>query len=298
MQLGIFAKTFVRPSLEEAFDAAKANGLDCVQFNFSCAGLPTLPETIEPGLARLIKSAVECRSLSMPAVSGTCNLIHPDPAQRAEGVRHLQTLIRACPGLGASVVTLCTGTRDPGDMWRAHPDNNSPAAWSDLAASLEVLLPIAQASGAVLGVEPEPANVIDSAPKARRLLDEMQSPALKIVFDAANLVQPRNHSEQTRILTEAFDLLGRDIVLAHAKDFRRDPAATTAITVCAAGQGVVDYGLYVSLLAKAGFNGPLILHGLTEDEVPAAVTFLNQHLRGLHERINRRTDAVLQPRPS
>jgi sugar phosphate isomerase/epimerase len=298
MQLGIFAKTFVRPSSEETFDAVKANGLNCVQFNFSCAGLPTLPETIAPDLVRRIRSAAECRSLSMPAVSGTCNLVHPDPAQRAEGVRHLQTLIRACPGLGASVVTLCTGTRDPGDMWRAHPDNNSSGAWSDLRSSLEVLLPVAQANEVVLGVEPEPANVINSAPKARRLLDEMQSPALKIVFDAANLVQPHNLSDQTRILTEAFALLGPHIVLAHAKDFRREPPPTTAITVCAAGQGVVDYGLYVSLLAKGGFDGPLILHGLSEDEVPAAVTSLNQHLRGLHDRIKRRSDAVLQPRQS
>src|ERR1041384_5761189 len=192
MQLGIFAKTFVRPSLEETLDAAKANGLNCVQFNFACAGLPTLPETIEPALVRRIRSELERRSLFMAAVSGTCNLIHPDPVQRAQGLRRLQTLIRACQGLGTSVVTLCTGTRDPADMWRAHPDNNSSAAWSDLTASFAALLPIAQQQGIVLGVEPEPANVFDSAPRARRLLDELRSPALKIILDAANLLQPHN----------------------------------------------------------------------------------------------------------
>jgi len=41
MQLGIFARTFVRPSLEETLDAVKSYGLDFLQFNFSCDGQPT-----------------------------------------------------------------------------------------------------------------------------------------------------------------------------------------------------------------------------------------------------------------
>ncbi len=43
MRLGIFAKTFVRPTLGETLDAVKAHGLDCVQFNMACAGLPPMP---------------------------------------------------------------------------------------------------------------------------------------------------------------------------------------------------------------------------------------------------------------
>lgn len=42
MWLGIFAKTFSRPSLEETLDAVRAHGLGCVQFNMTCAGLPAL----------------------------------------------------------------------------------------------------------------------------------------------------------------------------------------------------------------------------------------------------------------
>jgi sugar phosphate isomerase/epimerase len=44
MQIGIFAKTFTRPTLAETLDAIAAHGIRCVQFNMSCAGLPTLPE--------------------------------------------------------------------------------------------------------------------------------------------------------------------------------------------------------------------------------------------------------------
>src|SRR5579862_1993776 len=153
MRLGIFAKTYTRPTLGETFAAAKTHGLECVQFNYTCAGLPTLPDSISPALARQVRTELEQRSLFMAAVSGTCNLIHPDQARRAKDLANLKTLISACQEMGTSIVTVCTGTRDPSDMWRAHPANQSREAWQDLRASLEGLLPVAERNHVVLGVE-------------------------------------------------------------------------------------------------------------------------------------------------
>jgi len=277
MQLGIFAKTFVRPNLEETLDAVKSFGLECVQFNFSCVGMPTLPHVIEPELAQRIRGELAKRSLSMAAVSGTCNLIHPDEAHRADGIRRLGTLIASCRELGTSIVTLCTGTRDPDDMWRAHPENQSPDAWRDLRMSLETLLPVAEKHRVSLGVEPEPGNVIDSARKARRLLDEFKSPWIKIIFDGANLVASHGLSKQHPILSEAADLLGPDIVLAHAKDLIGTNTQDAPGHV-AAGKGKLDYLHFFSLLRKNGFEGPIILHGLSESEVSASIAFLREKL--------------------
>jgi sugar phosphate isomerase/epimerase len=277
MELGIFAKTFVRMDFEEGFAAAKSFGLECIQFNFSCAGLPTLPESIEPVLLDRIRSALERSSLSMAAVSGTCNLINPDASRRTKDLRELTTLIGACAGLRTPVVTLCTGTRDPVNMWRTHPENHSPSAWRDLVLSLEQLLPIAQEHRVFLGIEPEPANVIDSALKARKLLDEIRSPWLRVIFDAANLLQPTTLHQQSKILSEAVDLVGSEVVVAHAKDLTGDASAGHVAT----GQGALDYKLYLRLLQQAGFKGPLILHNLREEEVPAAVAFLREKVRSL-----------------
>ncbi len=274
MQLGIFAKTFVRADFEETFAATKRHGLDCIQFNLSCAGLPTVPESVDLELLRQIRSALEKHSLSMAAVSGTCNLIHPDLTRRTKDLKNLQKLICACRELGTSVVTLCTGTRDPADMWRAHPRNHEPDAWHDLVRSLEELLPTAEQHRVCLGIEPEPANVIDTALAARRLLDELKSPSIKIIFDAANLLQPRTLERQAELIAEGIDLLGSEIVLAHAKDLTSGRGGQ----VVAAGRGALDYALYVSLLQRAGFNGALVLHALKEDEVAGAVAFLKAKL--------------------
>ena len=143
MILGIFARTFKRPSLEGVLDAVQAHGLRAVQFNTASAGLPSMPDEIEPGLLVRIRAALEARGLEMAAVSGTFNMIHPDPRRREEGLRRLGVLAAACRPMGTSTITLCTGTRDPDDKWRWHPGNALPDAWQDLRGAMERALAIA-----------------------------------------------------------------------------------------------------------------------------------------------------------
>lgn len=277
MRIGIFARTFLRPTLSGVLDAVREHGLDQVQFNMSCAGLPPMPDAIDPGLAASIGQEMAIRQLTMAAVSGTFNMIHPDPAARQHGLARLAVLAAACPQLGTSIVTLCTGTRDADDKWRHHPENASPEAWRDLLLSMEAALGTAEAYDITLAIEPEVSNVVDSAANARRLLDEMASPRLKVVMDAANLFPAGTLQHQQAVMDRAFDLLAEEIVLAHAKDLSRDGAAGQE----AAGTGVLDYDHYLSLLQAVGYRGPLLLHSLAEAQVPPAVGFLRRRLARL-----------------
>ena len=207
----------------------------------------------------------------MAAVSGTYNMAHPDPAVRERGRRGLAALIAAAGSLGTTVVTVCTGTRDPEDMWRAHPANGGAEAWRDMLASMAAAAETRR--GARRHARRRAGAQQRRARRARRRAGCSTSCARRacgIVVDAANLVVPGEG--QAPVLRAAFALLGADLVLAHAKDVRRDG------TVVAAGTGTLDYGLYVELLEAAGYTGPLVLHGLAEHEVPDAVAFLRLRL--------------------
>ena len=274
MRLGIFAKTFPRPTLEETLDAVRSHGFDCVQFNMACVGLPTLPELIDPGLCARIREAFAAQKIAIAAVSGTFNMIDPDPSKRRDGLARLPALAHACKSFGAPIITLCTGTRDPEDMWRRHPANDTPQAWQDLVASMREAVRIAEDTDVTLAFEPEVANVVDSAKKGRRLLDKVASPRLKVVMDAANLFHRGDLQRQREVMREAFALLGTDIVLAHAKDSNHDGEAGHE----AAGKGLLDYDYYLSLLRSNGFDGPLVLHGLNETVVDECVAFLRKKL--------------------
>lgn len=271
MHLGIFAKTFTRPTLDSRLDAVTASGIDVVQFNLSVANLPPLPDTMDEAVLQRIQSGMTVRGLSMAAISGTFNMIHPDRAYRQENLRRLRLLAGVCQRLGAPLITLCTGTRDPADMWRWHPDNDAAAAWDDLLETMAEALQIAAAFNVKLGVEPETGNVVNSARRARALLDAMQSPYLKIVMDGSNLLRPGEVSRQRSILDEAFDLLGKDITLAHAKDVTDDGVR---IGHCAAGKGQLDWAYYVQKLRSVGYVGALVMHGLEESEVAGSKTYL------------------------
>ncbi len=272
MRLGIFAKTFPRSSLEETLDAVRAHEMGCVQFNMSCAGLRQMPEEIPPELADRILEEMNRRDLTMSAVSGTFNMIHPDPERRGDGLRRLEVLAGACRRMGTSVITLCTGTRDPEDMWRHHPDNDTPGAWRTLLASMEQALRVAEEHKVTLAFEPEVNNVVDSAEKGHRLLSEMRSSRLKVVMDAANLLREGELAHSEEVLDKAFELLGKDIVIAHAKDVKNTGE------VVAAGRGELDYDRYLENLRGVGYEGPIILHGLEESEVEASVAFLHTKL--------------------
>jgi sugar phosphate isomerase/epimerase len=283
--IGIFAKTFVRPTLEDNLDAVAGHGLSVVQYNLACAGLPSLPERIEPRLAQQIAAAATTRGITLAAVSGTFNMIDPIRERRDAGMRRLAQLAGACALLGTRIITLCTGTRDPDDMWRGHPANGRPDAWADLLRAMEQALAIAEEHNLWLAIEPETANVVDSAAKAARLLDELRSPRLKIIIDPANLFRAEDLPHQRSIFDAAFDLLGPDIVLAHAKDVR---VVDGTVHHVAAGTGVLDYQHYLALLRHIPV--PLIVHGLAEAEVKGALAFL----RGAQAAVQREAPAEVR----
>ena len=76
------------------------------------------------------------------------------------------------------------------------------------------------------------------------------------------------------ILEEAFELLEDDIALAHAKDLDRDGQAGHL----AAGTGLLDYDQYIGLLKKSGYEGAVVLHGLSEEQIPFCTKFLQEKI--------------------
>jgi sugar phosphate isomerase/epimerase len=270
MQIGIFAKTFSATGALPVFNAVKQAGYEVAQFNMASLGMPSMPETIAPALADEITKASVASGVAIAAISGTYNMIHPNSAVRADGLACLATIIRAAPLMGTRLVTLCTGTRDAKDQWKHHPDNSSKEAWRDLLEEMGKAIVLAEENNVDLGVEPELANVVSSAQQARRLIDELKSPRLRIVLDPANLFEVASPHESQSIIAQAVNLIGNRIVMAHAKDRRANGEFT------AAGSGVIDFPHFIHCLRSAGFDGPLVTHGLSEKEAPSVAAFLRQ----------------------
>ncbi len=277
MRIGSFSKIFARESFAEVVDAMVANGLEAVQLNLESVGGDPMPDRIDPALCDAIHDQLSSRNIELAAVSGTFNIIHPDRQERARGFGRLRELAAACERMGAPRITFSTGTRNADYMWGDHQDNATPEAWDDMLEAMADAVDIASEYRVPLVFEPEVSNVVDSAVKARRLLDHFSSPFLKVVIDGANLFHTGELVRMRQILDEAFELLGADIQMAHAKDLLQDGEAGNV----AAGTGLLDYERYLRNLMDSGFDGALILHSLDEAQVPESVAFVRDRLTTL-----------------
>lgn len=272
-RVGIFAKTFPGTRPAEVLRAVRAAGFSCAQFNLACAGLDPVPVEVAPEVRSAIMAAARETGVGLVALSGTVNMIHPDAALRGEGRRRLATVIAAAADCGIPMVTLCTGTRDPQDPWRAHPDNAGVEAWRDLLAEMTAAVDAADRYDVLLGIEPEKGNVVSGADRARRLIDELGSPRIRIVLDPANLVDGVPLGQAASTVASAIDLLADRIGLAHAKDRHGDGAPA------APGRGIVDFPAFFRRLANISFAGPVVAHGFSAAEAPAVRMVLDAAMR-------------------
>jgi sugar phosphate isomerase/epimerase len=268
MYPAVFGKIYGGTDACDVLDAAAADGFCGVQFNLTSAGLSSLPDQLPDGVAEAVGRHGRQKQLQIAALSGTYNMAHPDASVREGSRRGFANVMEAARRMGSPVVTLCSGSRNTSDMWKYHPENRSVAAWKDLRTELDFALELAEVSGIRLGIEPEPGNVICDACTAERLLDEIDSPHLGIVLDAANLLTARSLSQQDDVMEEAVGLLGAKLLLAHAKDIASNG------TVVAAGAGAVHLGVFVRLLRGAGFDEALIGHGFGPDKGRTVSTML------------------------
>ena len=277
--IGIFANTFKSSNFEGVLEAVKAHGMATIELNLSSLGLATLAGTdtlplaasISEGLIQKVQSACREQGITIVSLAAYFNMIHPDKEQRNAGLRQLEPLMKLAKALDIEILALCTGTRDPDQMWRYHPANHEPQAYRDLFDSLNEALAMAETYDRVLAFEPEVNLVIDSPRKARDLLAEIASPRLKVIFDPANIFPKGGLNHMHQLMTEAAHLLAADIVLAHAKDILEDGQAGDV----AAGKGKLDYRHYLRLLREIEFGGAILLHGLSEAEVAGSL----QHLK-------------------
>lgn len=271
--VGVFARIFPIGTPAAVASAIAKAGFDTTQLNLSVFGRPTLDNELDNDAALAIRSAFESAGVAIWGLSGTFNAVHPDPVTRERAIRACSHLIRQAPLVGADVVTLCSGTRDPENMWKGHAGNSSDGSWLDLRRTLDVLMAIAEVSGVKLGIEPEPGNIIRDAVAAKRLLAETRTDSnlLKIVLDPANLLSFSTLFDQERILSEAFGLLGADVAAIHAKD-------VVASGCSAPGFGGMDYNLVMRLHSQLPVDVPIIAQDLTEDDAVRVSNFLRNSI--------------------
>ena len=80
------------------------------------------------------------------------------------------------------------------------------------------------------------------------------------------------------VLEEGFRRLGGHIALAHAKDVLPPADGGSHCQYAPAGQGRLDYATYLRLLQEVGYENGLIMHSLSEADIPASAAHIRDRL--------------------
>jgi L-ribulose-5-phosphate 3-epimerase len=149
------------------------------------------------------------------------------------------------------------------------PDNRDHAAhWSRLVAALATLAPEASDAGVRLCVENHFGTMTQSAAETARLVREVNHPAVRVLYDQANLTFTHDEPYEQALRIQG-DLVGhvhvKDLVFTdpdapfQASETARVAASERAVRSRVLGEGVVPWGGILKSLSTLGYDDVLSL---------------------------------------
>lgn len=234
-------------------------GASCVQLALAKAlpGIAAGAEPLDPASAEKIRRSFASAGIKISVLGCYINPVHPDSATRKSQLQRFEAHLRAAVLFGCRIVGTETGSADPACGF--HPDTAGEKTFAALHRSVERLVAVAEASGAIVGIEPvADTHTLSSIEKTARLLSDLPSPSLGIIFDPVNLIPASGLAvSQKSFFKEAFDAFGSRIVAVHAKDFRMEGGRKSS--PLPAGSGEMDYACFCAMLKNLRHRPEIIL---------------------------------------
>ena len=276
MQLGIRLHDTKKLPFEERI-------ADVQQLGFKCGHLalgkvieefPTTDEALTPGLAMYVKNVFAKNNVDIAVLGCYLNLANPNKEQLAETMHRYMAHIRFASWLGCGVVGTETGA--PNETYTFVPESHSEEALQTFITNLRPIVKYAEDMGVVVAIEPVWRHIVSNPKKARRVLDEINSPNLQIILDPVNLLDYCNYQDQVEIVKEAIELLGDDVAMVHIKDFIPEDGKLRSV---GAGLGQMDYTDLMKFIKQ---RKPYI-HVTLENTTPEDNIQCKNHILKLYE---------------
>ncbi len=269
LKLAIFTGVYAGLPLEEAAKRIKADGFGAVVNEGVFADVRFDPLAPDWEAAKKIATALDRNGIKVVGLYGYYNVVAPNPENRQRGEQRMQFLIENWRRLGSNNISTETGSLNAELEWNDAPENATEGAYQQCRTSLEKFARLAEKNGAVVSIEPYWKNIIGSVERTERLFRDIQSPGLKLVMDPCNYFRKAELARMQPMLKDIFQRVGNQTVLAHAKDVKAAANADDT-ELPYAGKGVLDYPLYLRLLAQLDREMYLAIEHLTGPDVPAA----------------------------
>ncbi len=298
LSVGIFTGYYPY-TIDETIRRIQAGGFSCVQLDVSFKDCDAAKGELTREKARMICEKFRDANLPVVTVSAYTNFVHPDPVKRQQNIDYLKSMMAFAKELGCPYVASETGTYNPESDWVWHDKNATEEAYQETLAIIKDIVAYGESIGVTFVVENYVNNVIGTVAQLERLFKDVNSPNIGLICDPTNYFNDGNIENVDETLREIFAKMSPYMKIAHAKDCRRatdvsekhadidaDESHTFrgsgGVELPAAGLGVLNYPLYLELLAAHHPNIPLIIEHLDEGDIARAKGFVDGVLRAAH----------------
>ena len=295
ISVGVFTGYYPN-TIDETIKKIKADGMSCVQLDVQFKDCDAMKDGLTKARANEVRDKFRDANLPVIAVSGYTNLVSPDLEKRKKNIEYIKLMMDRALDLGCPYVASETGTFNLDSDWVWDDENATESAYQQLAEVVYDIVMHAREVGATFIIETYVNNIIGSIEQVQRLFSDINLPNMKIICDPTNFFTPQNINDIDGQLHRIFNELADKIAIAHAKDvlpssdlsekhanIDADEAHTFrgagGIELPAPGLGILNYDLYVKLLAKHHPNIPLIIEHLDEGDIPRAKKFIDGVLK-------------------
>lgn len=199
-------------------------------------------------------TAARCREIAAPycdvgieihSIGVYTNLIHPDETERKANLAYFDAMMEV--GGHMNVRTFITEAGHFHDPKATVPLEFQDTVWTQMVTTGRQLGEMAAKHDAKVLMEPSHWSFFTSAKRLRTYLEDVNSPRVRALLDAANIIEVND-------LDEMFQQLKPWIDCIHAKDRKLHVQRGVA-----AGKGDIDYQQFVTLAAKHTPFAPLVL---------------------------------------
>lgn len=276
MRIGVRAHDFGKLPADILAEKIAMKGLASVQLTLeeAISDIDASYGKLNTGIAYSIGETFRKHNLQIAVLSCYINPIHPDVNIRIRNLERFKEFIRFARDFGCSIIGTETGSvnEDVSFDIRNHSEEN----YQLFMSSLKELVEEAEKFGVFVGIEGVERFVINSPHRVKRMLDEVKSNHVQIIFDPLNLLSPENHSDRDKIIKDSFELFGDRIAIFHAKDYIIENGKIKSVQL---GEGLMNYELIGRLIEAHKPYLNIIMEDVEVSKVERSISYLEKFLR-------------------
>ena len=199
--------------------------------------------------------------IKIPVLGCYINPSETDPEQLQRNIDYFIENLYYAKYIGAETVGLETGfVGKEIDVNK----NDTEDAYQYLLKNMRILCKKAEELGVNIAIEGVHCFVINTPRKMRRLLDDLNSDNIKVIFDPVNYLNKDNYIVQTRIFDEFVELLIDKTVVIHLKDFIIED---NEVRYEYPSKGLLDLKSILEVIRNKKSKIPIILEEVKENKI-------------------------------